>query len=124
VQVLGSDVFNNLGSVVVAVSDVKEGETLLTVGVKTETGEQYALDIRQGYLQRLTIPPGIPVVLDLNPKPHTDVGFGGKGLRGRVKVISGRLGIVIDARGRPLKLAVDDEARVAQLRSWLWSLGG
>jgi len=124
VQVLGSDVFDNLGSVVVAVSDVKEGEPLLTVGVKTETGEQYSLDISQGTLQRLVIPPSITVVLDLDPKPHTDVGFGGKGLRGRLKVISGRLGVVIDARGRPLKLAVDNEARVAQLRRWLWSLGG
>jgi len=35
-----------------------------------------------------------------------------------------KVGVVIDARGRPLNLPVDENARAEALRNWLWELGG
>jgi hypothetical protein len=124
VHVLESDAFTNLGTVIVAVSDVPAGETLLTANVKMETGKDYAVSIPQGTLRRLVVPKGVSVVLELEPRHHTDIGFGGPGLGGRLKVPSGVLGVVIDARGRPLRLPSDAETRAAQLTRWLWNLGG
>ena len=124
VHVLESDAFTNLGTVIVAVSDVAAGEPLLTVRVMVETGKDYSVTIPQGTLRRLVIPKDVPVVLELEPRHHTDIGFGGPGLGGRLKVPSGVLGVVIDARGRPLQLPEDHEVRAAQLTRWLWNLGG
>ena len=124
VHVLDSGAFTNLGSVIAAVSDAPEGETLLTIRVKPENGKQYAVDVAQGTLRRLLVPEGVSVVLELEPRSHTDLGFGAPGMGGRIKVKSGVLGVVIDARGRPLRLPEDDEKRVDRLRQWLWNLGG
>lgn len=123
VQVLNSEAFLNLGCVINVVSAAPEGESVITVGVKPETGKSYTVNVLKGTLRRLVIPPGQTVVLDLDPKPKTDVGFGGKGQGGRIRVVSGVLGVVIDARGRPLKLAEDDDARIDQLNRWMWSVG-
>lgn len=124
VHVLESDAFTNLGTVIVAVSNAPAGETLLAANVKMETGKDYSVSIPQGTLRRLVIPKGVSVVLELEPRHHTDIGFGGPGLGGRLKVPSGVLGVVIDARGRPVHLPLDAEIRAAQLTRWLWNLGG
>ena len=47
-----------------------------------------------------------------------DIGFGGRGRGGRLKVIGGRLGVVIDARGRPLQLPKQPESRIELLNHW------
>lgn len=124
VQVLGSNAFTNLGTVVTAVSADRQGEKILSVQVKTSTGKNYTVDIVQGSLRRLVIPAGVSAELELAPSRLTDVGFGEPGLGGRLKVTGGTLGVVIDARGRPLKLPNNDEVRVETLRRWLWTLGG
>ncbi len=124
VQVLESGVFENLAPVISPVSDALQGETILTVRVTTASGEDYVLDIVQGTLRRLLIPVGTSVELRFMPKLHTNIGLGDRDGGGRINVIAGILGVVIDARGRPLKLADQDGVRVEQLRKWLWSLGG
>ena len=123
VQVLDSDAFLNLGSVITAVGDLPEGETLIQVRVKAGSAKQYSVDIAQGTLKRLIVPAGQPVELELYPKSNVDIGFGGQGISGRMKVISGALGVVIDARGRPLRLPQEDESRIEKLQSWLLSMG-
>jgi len=34
------------------------------------------------------------------------------------------LGVVVDARGRPLRLSPDAARRREQLKKWLWTVGG
>jgi len=124
VHVLGSNAFTNLGTVVTAVSAERKGEKILSVQVNSSTGKNYSVDIEQGSLRRLVIPAGVSAELELAPSRFTDVGFGEPGLGGRLKVTGGMLGVVIDARGRPLQLPDDDEVRIETLRRWLWTLGG
>ena len=124
VQILESNAFQNLGSVVVAISDASEGETILRIMVRTNSGKDYEVEIIQGALRRLVIPAEVSAVLELEPARHTDIGFGGRGIGGRLKVYGGALGVVIDARGRPLRLPETDETRMALLRRWLDTLGG
>jgi hypothetical protein len=124
VHLLASSAYENLGTVIVAKSDRPMGEGILTVYVQVEGGKNYNVDISQGDLRRLVLPPGSSVVLDLEPRSHTSVGFGEPGRGGRLKVIGGAVGVVIDARGRPLRLPVDDDERISRLHQWRSILGG
>ena len=60
--------------------------------------------------------------LRLQPLHRFDVGMG-PGRGGSLKVVGGSMGIVIDARGRPLNLNVDPVQRREQMKKWLWILG-
>jgi hypothetical protein len=71
----------------------------LTVHVETESGKIYTVDVHQGSLRRLVIPTGEEAVLEFVPHQKVDIGFGGAGQGGRLKVTGGVLGVVIDARG-------------------------
>jgi len=124
VHVLQSGAFENLGTVVVPVSNASTGDTILQVQVQTNAGKDYSIDIAQGTLRRLIVPEGTSAVMEIKPLKHTDVGFGDVGKGGRLKVTGGTLGVVIDARGRPLQLPDEDEVRVEKLHQWLSILGG
>jgi len=124
VHLLASSAFANLGTVIVPTSDAPEGGVILKVHVEVESGKNYSVDISQGDLRRIIIPPGSPAILDLVPEPHTFIGFGDRGKGGRLKVIGGINGVVIDARGRPIRLPQDNTARVAKLHQWQSILGG
>ncbi len=124
VQLLETDVFQSLGTVIVPTSPAAEGEHVLTVEVQKETGNNFSVDVTQGTLRRLVVQVDESAVLVLKPERDTDVGFGGPGIGGKLKVTGGALGVVMDARGRPLSLPEDDEARVALLQRWQWTLGG
>lgn len=124
VHLLETGVFQSLGTVIVPVSPVPDGEHILTVEVQKETGDNFSVDVSQGTLRRLVIQVDESAVLVLKPERDTDVGFGAPGIGGKLKVTGGALGVVMDARGRPLTLPEDDEARVALLQRWQWTLGG
>ena len=124
VQVLASQSFINLGTVIVPISRLSEGKRILTIHVNIEDGKNYDVEIYQGTLRRLVIPAGATAILDIEPDQKTDVGFGGMGRGGQLKVTSGLTGVVIDARGRPIRLPENDDDRVAFLRQWHGVLGG
>jgi hypothetical protein len=37
--------------------------------------------------------------------------------------VGGALGLIIDARGRPLPIPTDPETRIEVNRKWLWDIG-
>ena len=67
-------------------------------GVETEQ------EVRHGSISVIKLPQGQAGTLHLTPLSKFDVGMGGFNRGGTVKVIGGTLGVVIDARGRPLRL--------------------
>lgn len=123
IHLLETDAFQNLGTVITATSPLPEGEKVLTLQVIKESGADFQVDVQQGALRRILIQVDEPVVLVLKPEQETDVGFGEPGLGGRLKVAGGTLGVVVDARGRPLPVPVDPSERVAQLQRWSRTLG-
>jgi hypothetical protein len=56
--------------------------------------------------------------LHLQPLLRYDVGLGGPGRGGTLKVVGGQMGIVIDARGRPLQLPADRAKRLEMVKKW------
>lgn len=124
VQVLESSTFLNLGTVVTPITNARPGTPVLRVRITAEDGAETSVDVKSGALEMLPLPVGQPARLHLQPLHRADVGMGGPGRGGGLRVVGGALGVVVDARGRPLKLPSDAGRRHELLKKWLWTLGG
>jgi hypothetical protein len=71
----------------------------------------------------LPLAPGRSAELTVQPGRRFDIGLG-PGKRQKMKVYGGTVGVVIDARGRPIQLPKEEAARRSLVRQWLWELGG
>ena len=123
VQVLESSAFLSLATVITPISNTRPGTPILRLHVTYESGDETSFDIKQGTLEALPIPLGEAARLRLQPLHRSDVGMGGPGRGGGVRVVGGVLGVVIDARGRPIRLPRDPSRRQDLYKKWLWTLG-
>jgi len=123
VQVLESGALHSLGTVISPVGSARPGTPILRVRLSGSEGEEKTLDIKAGMLAAIPLPAGQTANLHLQPLHRFDVGMGGAGRGGKLKVVGGSLGVVIDARGRPLRLSFDPERRRDQNKKWLAALG-
>ena len=123
VQILNSNAFINLGSVLCPHSYARPGKIILSFEIEGHNGTKHAGDIQQGTLTRIDLPSGEAATLTLHPKSGTDLGMGRKGKGVSIEIIGGKLGLVIDARGRPVRLVEEGPMRVYQIQGWLRKLG-
>ncbi len=123
VQVLESHAFHNLGTVIAPVGNARKGTPVLRVKITLEDNSESQLEVKFGSIEVIPLPTGQSAQIQLRPLHRFDVGMGGPGKGGRVRVVGGSLGIIIDARGRPLQLPSDPELRRESLKRWLWTLG-
>jgi uncharacterized protein (TIGR01319 family) len=126
VEALDSGGFVNLATVVSPVGRARPGDTILRVKMTYDDGSGLSVEVQYGNIEVLPLLPGQQAVLELRPtKRHRfDVGLGGPGKGGKRRVNGGLAGLIIDARGRPLRLVSEPEERQAQTRQWLWDVGG
>jgi hypothetical protein len=124
VQVIESNTFINLGSVISPVANVRPGTPIIRMKVTPDEGEETVLDIKQGELEVIQLAQGMTAQLHLQPLHKAEVGMGGPGRSGKLRVVGGVLGVVVDARGRPLQMVQDAGKRRELMGKWLWSLGG
>lgn len=124
VQVLDSNTFLYLGTVISPVGSARPGTPILTVKMTYDDGHETRVDVKQGSLEVLPLPIGQTARVHLQPLHRFDVGMGAPGRSGKLNVHGGALGLVIDARGRPLVLPDDAERRYELFKKWLWTLGG
>jgi hypothetical protein len=122
-QVLGSSTFHNLGTVICPVGDARPGTPILRVRMSYEGGSETSLEVKEGALELLRLPNGQRAQLQLQPLHKYDVGMGGLGRGGSLRVVGGALGVIIDARGRPLTLPSDPVRRRETMSKWRWALG-
>lgn len=123
VQTLESKVLTDLGWVVVPVGRGQSGQKVLHVSIESEDQQtQYEGDVEFGTLEVFFLNKGRSKVT-LKPERRFDIGLGlGKGTT--IHVSSGRVGLVVDARGRPLQLPQDEIARRSLIRQWYFDMGG
>ena len=124
VEALDSGGFVNLATVVTPIGRAQRGDTILRVQVTYDDGGTLGLEVCYGDLEVLPLRPGRQAVLELRPLRRFDVGLGGPGKGGKRRVSGGLVGLVIDARGRPLSLPHGAEQRQVVNRQWLWAVGG
>jgi uncharacterized protein (TIGR01319 family) len=116
-QVFDRDCLIRLGSCIAPVGQGKEGEPCLTIEYngKSET-------FKVGEIRVLPMSVGETMEAVLKPTRGFDVGAG-KGRSREVRLEGGVVGIIVDARGRPLQLPSDDALRRRKLIEWLIAFG-
>jgi uncharacterized protein (TIGR01319 family) len=122
-QVMERDALLNLGTVVAPVGTAREGDVALKFRIEYEDGRSLEVEVAYGSLEVIPLPAGQTANLELRPTRRFDVGLGTKGQAGMTKVEGGILGIIIDARGRPLPFAEDPEKQREKMQRWLWDMG-
>jgi hypothetical protein len=121
-QLMERDALLTLGTVVAPAGRAREGEVALNVKIDYEGGPSFEAEVRSGSLEVIPLPPGQVADLELRPARHFAMDLGTKGQAGKTKVEGGSLGIIFDARGRPLPVAEDSEAQREKVRQWRWAL--
>jgi uncharacterized protein (TIGR01319 family) len=116
-HVFERDCLIRLGTVVSPVGPAREGEVLARVRMG---GEEIPMEA--GTIRVFPQDPDEWRELEILPARGIDVG-GGRGRPLQAKVRGGVAGLILDARGRPLNLPADNQARIAKLREWLAAFG-
>jgi hypothetical protein len=113
-----------IGTCVSTVGTPPPGEPAVRVVLEYEDGHQHMAEILAGTIEKLPIAPGQRARLMLYPAPGVDIGLGpGEHAHAGNPVEGGQLGLIVDARGRPLILPDDPAQRRARLRQWRAAFG-
>ncbi len=125
IQILESGAFLGLATVIAPYASVHPGTPILTGRLVYQNGNESNIDIKQGALELFPLPVGQSGRLFLQPLHHSDIGLGPGNTNGAgIPVTGSALGVVIDARGRPLSFPSDAGRRRDVIKKWLWTLGG
>jgi hypothetical protein len=121
VQVIENKGLISLGTVVVPIGPARPGEIVLGVKMSYEGGGDLEVEVTAGTLEVLPLPPGQKATLHLQPRRDIEVGR----VRKPIEVEGGAIGLIVDARGRPLArhLPSDPEERRDLMQQWLWDMG-
>ncbi len=124
IHVIESGAFVNLGAVISPLSNASAGTPILRARLTYDNGEETMVEVKQGSMEIIPLVVGRTGNLRLEPIGRTDAGIG-YGRAYRVDGVQGSaLGVVVDARGRPLRLPTDAARRRELLKKWLWTVGG
>lgn len=122
IQALDSTNFQNLCTVISPVGTASYGTPILRVQMTYADGHTSKVDVKMGALEVIPLSGGQLGSLQITPLHRFDVGMGGAGRGGTVKVMGGLFGVVIDARGRPLTFPTDSARRRELINKWLWTV--
>ncbi|MGB2962754.1 MAG: glutamate mutase L [Anaerolineales bacterium] len=122
VQVIEANTLLNLGTIIAPIGSIRPGTPILRVRINREDGRSFTREIKFGSLAVLPVEMGEKVSLHLRPLHRFDVGMGGPGKSGKVNAVGGALGIIIDARGRPLRFFQDQEKNWKRNETWIKTL--
>ncbi len=122
IEIIDSGVLDNWGWVIVPEGISRNEKTVLKVSLKLGSGETKELEIQSGNLELLSPRKDGVTEISLNPASNIDVG-NGKGKSRKLRLAGGRLGIVVDARGRPLPEAKNDEEYQHMIQKSLKEIG-
>ncbi len=116
-EVFLKDCLVPLGSCLAAEGRAKRGEPCFAYTVRFADGRQSQGTLRFGEILRLDLPSGAEAELQAEPSKGFDLGAG-KGKPVTLRAKGGVVGLILDARGRPLYLPDGVSDRAAQLRAW------
>ncbi len=112
-------VLQRLGTVVSIFGKADDGEPALKLQLDYMNGRKKVLEVAYGSIEVVPLAANEQAMLTLFPARTIDVGLGpGEQARAGEAIEGGILGLVIDARGRPLTLPTDPNYRRAKLAQW------
>jgi hypothetical protein len=113
----------SLGTVISPVGQGRPGEVTMRVRIHYTNGSELNVEAHYGEIEIWPLLAGERATLEIRPSRRFDIGMG-PGEGGKVEVLGGLLGLVVDARGRPLVLPKNGDVRRRLLNRWLWDVGG
>lgn len=122
-QVVSRDGFLKLGTVIALAGRGRVGGVALRMKMEYDDGQIIKVEVPYGALETIPLRPGRRAAVELRPGPQFDVGLGRMGRGATTQVDGGVLGIIVDARGRPLSLPDDDKQRREKIQEWQWEVG-
>ncbi len=120
-QIIESGAYGNLGTVICPVSEARPGTTIMRVKITYEDNTDSLLEIKQGALVSLPIHNGQTAHLEVEALHGTVLDPCLPRLK-RFRITGGVCGVVIDARGRPVKLPEEKQKRIELLQRWMRTL--
>lgn len=122
VQVLESGSFQNLGTVVSLTGEGKIGQPAVKVKIEMPSGEKIEEKINCGALRIFPLEAEAQAKVTIQPTGNFDAGFGA-GTSKTLTLKGGAVGLIIDARGRPIQFPRKPEERYALVNEWCQTLG-
>ena len=117
-------VLQRLGTVVSPFGKAEDGEPALKLQLDYTDGHKKTLEVAYGSIEVIPLAANEQAMLTLFPAYSIDVGLGpGEQARAGEAIEGGILGLIIDARGRPLSLPGDPAYRRAKLAQWRQAMG-
>ena len=125
VQVNENDaVTHRLGTCVIPFGEIPQGQIAVRVGVEYRNGRQLTVDVMGGSIEVIPLRSNEQALLSLFPAPGVDVGLGpGERARAAEEIDGGLIGLIIDARGRPLALPTNERERQSRIQQWMQAIG-
>jgi hypothetical protein len=118
-------VLQRLGTVVSPFGRAEDGEPALKLQIDYMDGRKKTLEVPYGSIEVVPLAATEQAMLTLFPARTIDVGLGpGEQARAGEAIEGGIIGLIIDARGRPLSLSADAAYRQAKLAEWRQAIGG
>ncbi|MEW6398855.1 MAG: glutamate mutase L [Bacillota bacterium] len=119
-EVFDKDCLIRLGTCIAPSGKLREGQPAVAVRAHLPAGVQEE-KVAFGDIRRIPLEVGQTAKVEVIPAGALDAGAG-KGRRLEATVHGGLVGIVIDARGRPLELPSEPARRVQKLTEWFEAL--
>lgn len=116
-EVFDKDCLIRLGTCIAPSGNIrKEGEKILVINFDGNT-----IELRAGEMKLIPLELGKKIKVDLIPSKGFDVGAG-NGKPFSTEIEGGVVGLILDGRGRPLKLPEDRNKRINKLNEWFTEL--
>jgi len=123
-QVLDQDGFVSLGTVIAPRGAAHAGDVALRVKITYADGRTLQVEVPAGSLEVIPLAAGQKATLQLRPGRRFDLGWARRSRNATVEVDGGLLGVIVDARGRPLPTVGSVAPAQWTMRQWLWEIGG
>jgi hypothetical protein len=123
-QVLERDGFITLGTALVPIISGRQADgPALQASIDTEVGGRLEVQVMIGSLELIPLGLGEKAHVELRPASGVDLGSGAKDGAVVREMEGGAVGLVIDARGRPLPFAENIDHQRERAQRWLWDIG-
>ncbi len=120
IEVFEKDCLIRLGTCISPVGDIQGREGILKAKLNFNDGKEKEISIDSGQLVLIDID-FQEVEIILTPSKGVDVGAGVNEII-HTKIYGGKVGIIFDCRGRPLKISDKPNNRLSDLKNWSNSL--
>jgi uncharacterized protein (TIGR01319 family) len=120
-SIFEKDCLVKLGTVIAGVGTGKPGEPVMTVELEMPQGQTIKEELKFNEIKRVDLAENEEAKATITPSNDFDVG-NRPGKKVESRVIGGVVGIILDARPRPLQLPRDESLRKESLLKWFYAL--